>query len=175
MNAPVTTADATKAASAIDTTRPATVLGPENTATIAHLNLLQAIITRLAGNSASCKTWCLTLVTAFLSLAGTMKNPALVGAALIPVVLFGFIDTMYLATEKAYRELYNRVVAKINAGAYTVADTFDSRAPLDFAHLRAFAFSAFKSWAIWPVYLGLIGLYFYAVYFTHALEWLTKP
>ena len=74
-----------------------------------------------------------------------MKNPAMVGAALIPVVLFGFIDTMYLATEKAYRELYNRVIVKINAGGYTVADTFDARAPLDFAHLCGFAFSAFRS------------------------------
>jgi hypothetical protein len=31
---------------------------------IAHLNHMQAIITRLAGNSLQCKTWCLAIVGA---------------------------------------------------------------------------------------------------------------
>ena len=39
--------------------QPASPLDPaENPAVIAHLNMLQAVITRLAGNSAQCKTWC---------------------------------------------------------------------------------------------------------------------
>src|ERR1700752_55147 len=90
-----------------------TVLGPENAATTAHINLLQGIIDRLANNSASCKTWCLSIVAPLLSLAGAVHAPVLVTIALVPVAVFAFIDTMYLAHEAAYRELYGRIVAKI--------------------------------------------------------------
>lgn len=154
-------------------TKVATPLAPENAATLAHINLLQGIITRLAGNSASCKTWCLTLVTAILSLAGTMKNPALIEVALIPVIVFGFIDTMYLAQERAYRDLYTKVVNKINCGEYTVGDVFDARPSVGFFCLCWLAIRSFFSWAVWPVYLGVIVLYIFA-YWIGALEWLTK-
>ena len=155
-------------------TKAATALAPENAATLAHINLLQGIIARLAGNSASCKTWCLTLVTAILSLAGTMTNAALVEVALIPVIVFGFIDTMYLAHERAYRDLYTKVVNKINYGEYTVGDVFDARPSLGFFCLCWLAIRSFCSWAVWPVYLGVILLYLFAAWIG-ALEWLTKP
>jgi hypothetical protein len=151
----------------------ATTLEPGDPATLAHINLLQGIINRLAGNSASCKTWCLTLVTAILGLAGTMKNAALVEVALIPVVVFGFIDTMYLAHEKAYRELYTSVVNKINYGRYTVGDVFDATPSLGFWRLCWLAIRSFCSWAVWPVYLGVIILYVFASWIG-ALDWLTK-
>ena len=77
----------------------------DNPAAIEHIKLLQGIVNRLANNSASCKTWCLTLVAALLSLAGTSRNLAIVPISLVPVVVFGFIDTMYLAQERAYRDL----------------------------------------------------------------------
>jgi hypothetical protein len=38
----------------------------DNPAAIAHVNLIQGIINRLANNSASCKTWCLVIVSALL-------------------------------------------------------------------------------------------------------------
>ena len=50
----------------------------DNAAVIAHLNYLQAIITRLAGNSAQCKTWCLAIVSALFSFAGAFKNDKIV-------------------------------------------------------------------------------------------------
>ena len=155
-------------------TKAATALAPENAATLAHINLLQGVIARLAGNSASCKTWCLTLVTAILSLTGTMKNAALVEVALIPVIVFGFIDTMYLAHERAYRDLYTSVVNKINYGEYTVGDVFDAKPSLGFFRLCWLAIRSFCSWAVWPVYLGVIVLYVFAAWIG-ALDWLTRP
>ncbi len=74
----------------------------DNAAATAHIALLQGIINRLAGTSASCKTWCLTLVAAVLSLAATAHVPALAPLVLVPTVIFGFLDAMYLAEEKAY-------------------------------------------------------------------------
>jgi hypothetical protein len=154
-------------------TKLTTALEPADPATLAHINLLQGIIARLAGNSASCKTWCLTLVTAILSLAGTMKNPALVEVALIPVIVFGFIDTMYLTQERAYRDLYTKVVNKINTGEYTVGDAFDARPSVGFFCLCWLAIRSFCSWAVWPVYLGVVALYLFAAWIG-ALNWLTK-
>jgi hypothetical protein len=127
----------------------------DNAAALAHITLLQGIVTRLANNSASCKTWCLALVAALLSLAGATHVPGIVTFALVPVVIFGFIDTMYLAQERAYRELYRRVVDCLRARRYALEDVFDARAPLSAGQF----FSALKSWSILPVYLGLIVAY----------------
>src|SRR5438128_1647551 len=102
----------------------------DNAAVTAHIGLMQAVITRLANNSASCKTWCLTLVGALVSLAGATHVPGIVMFALVPVAIFGFMDTMYLAQEKAYRDLYRRIVTKIRDRTYALADAYEAAAPL---------------------------------------------
>ncbi len=126
----------------------------DNPAVSAHITLLQGIITRLANNSASCKTWCLTLVAALLGVAGTTHTPGIVTAALIPVAIFGFLDVMYLATEVAYRHLYGTVVAAIRAGDYTRDNVFEARARPDAGHV----IWALSSWSIVPYY-GLLVSY----------------
>jgi hypothetical protein len=131
----------------------------DNPAAIAHINLLQGIITRLANNSGSCKTWCLTLVGALLSLAGATHVPALITFALVPVVIFGFLDTMYLAQEKAYRNLYKRVMTSIQGQTYALKDAFDAKASVGFNDFL----NALRSWSVFPVYLGLIIVYFVSV------------
>lgn len=130
----------------------------ESAAVTAHVNLLQGIINRLANNSASCKTWCLTLVSALVSLAGATRAPGIITFALVPVVIFGFMDTMYLAQERAYRELYGRVVGSIRNGSYAQSSAYEARASIR----RGQVFSALTSWAIYPVYLGLIAAYLVA-------------
>jgi hypothetical protein len=93
----------------------------ESPAAIAHLNMLQAVITRLAGNSAQCKTWCVAIVSALFGLAGAAKSGRIAVAAIIPIIVFGFVDSAYLANESAYRDLCNRVIAKISVAAPTVS------------------------------------------------------
>jgi hypothetical protein len=139
-------------------------LPPDNPAVTAHITLLQGIINRLATASASCKTWCIALVAALVSLAGTTRLPGIVAIALVPVVIFGFLDASYLAQERAYRDLYKRVIDKIHTGTYTAADTFAASAPM---HTGA-RIKAFFSWSVAPMYLGLIALYVIACY----LGWL---
>ena len=127
----------------------------DNPAVTAHMNLLQGIINRLAGNSSSCKTWCLTLVASLLSLSGATHVPAIAVTALVPVVVFGLMDWMYLAHEVAYRNLFDAHVDRIHAGNYGLQHTFDAKASPNGADYR----KALKSWAIAPIYGGLIGLY----------------
>jgi uncharacterized membrane protein len=142
-----------------DTTK-SSFLPPDNAAVLAHVALLQAIIARLAGDSASCKTWCLAVVAALLSLAAATHVSGVVTFALVPVVLFGFIDTMYLAEEKAYRDLYAAIVGRIRSGQYALAEVFEARAPISICGFL----SALGSWSILPVYLGLIAMYVVASY-----------
>jgi hypothetical protein len=149
------------------------LLGPNDAATTAHISLLQGIIDRLANNSASCKTWCLSMVAALLSLAGAVHAPVLVTIALVPVAVFGFIDTMYLAHEAAYRDLYGRMVAKIRSGEYRLADAFEADAWTSYGNFFWFVFRAIGSWSIWPVYLGLVAAYLAASHFG-ALDALAK-
>lgn len=127
----------------------------DNPAIIAHLNMLQAVITRLAGNSAQAKTWCVAIVSALFGLAAATKSGRIAVAAIIPILVFGFVDAAYLANEKAYRDLYNRIVAKIRSGSYGLADYGDLSAPADAGHY----IWALSSWSVWPVYLGLIIAY----------------
>ncbi|HLZ05611.1 MAG TPA: hypothetical protein VKR55_26105 [Bradyrhizobium sp.] len=146
---------------------------PDNQAVIAHINLLQGIISRLANNSASCKTWCLSIVAALLSLAGAVHDGDLVTIALVPVAVFGFIDTMYLAFETAYRELYKGIVTKLRESRYTLADVYEANAWFGIRYFVSCFVRAFLSWAIWPVYLGLVAAYLAAWHYG-ALEALTK-
>jgi hypothetical protein len=127
-------------------------LPADSAAATGHITLLQAIITRLANNSASCKTWCLTLVAALLSLAGAVHAPQMVTAALLPVVIFGFLDVMYLATEVAYRDLYNRVIAAMRQGEYGRDLLYEARARWDAGTL----IWALGSWSIVPYYALVI-------------------
>jgi len=132
----------------------------ESPAVTAHLSMLQAVVTRLAGNSAQCKTWCVAIVSALFGLAGATKSGRIADAAIIPIVVFGFVDAAYLANERAYRQLYNRVVSKIRSRNYDLADYADLTAPVGPAHY----FGALSSWSIWPVYLGLIVAYVLVIF-----------
>lgn len=123
----------------------------DNPAVLEHIKLLQGIISRLASNSTSCKTWCLGLVCALLGLAGTTRTPAIIGFALVPVAVFGVMDTLYLAQESAYRDLYKVIVAAVRDGSYSIATVFEARAPLTLATI----WRALTSWSILPVYPGL--------------------
>ena len=134
----------------------ASPLEPANSpAAITHLNMLQAVITRLAGNSAQCKTWCVAIVSALFGLAGATKTGRIAAAAIIPIAVFGFVDAAYLANEKAYRDLYDTIAAKIRNRSYGLADFANLSAPADAGHYLW----ALASWSVWPVYIGLFVAY----------------
>lgn len=136
---------------------------------IAHINLLQGIITRLASNSASCKTWCLTLVGALLGLAGTIHSTQFVFAGVIAAVLFGYLDIVYLAQEVAYRRLYQSVITTIQTGRYSISNLYAAGAAIQ----RGDVWKSIKSWSIWPFY-GAILLVNWYCWWSGALDILSK-
>ncbi len=125
---------------------------------IAHMNTLQGIVTRLAGNSSSCKTWCLGLVTAMLSLAGSAHAPDLLPLALVPVVVFAFLDINYLSMEKWFRDQYVELSGRAREGDYRQKDMFAIR-KRSWRDAGNCFFSALFSWSVLPVYGGLVAAY----------------
>jgi hypothetical protein len=134
---------------------PSPLFPADNSAVTSHITMLQGIITRLANNSASCKTWCLTLIGALVSLSGSTHVPGIFSFTILPIVVFGFLDTMYLSQEKAYRDLFDEIAGKIRSGGYVRGDAFKAAAPLKAEHVAW----AIRSWAVLPVYAGLILAY----------------
>lgn len=68
-----------------------------------YISLLQENISRMASNSANCKTWLLTIVTAILALQLTcdeLRNILWVALGLI--ILFYILDSYYLGLERKF-------------------------------------------------------------------------
>lgn len=79
---------------------------------IKHLELIQAIVNRMANSSFLIKGWCVTLVAAILALANKDMNRGFVVIVFVPILLFWFLDAYFLNQEKRFRDLYNEVRLK---------------------------------------------------------------
>jgi len=71
-----------------------------------HLELIQAVITRMAGNSFLIRGWSVTLVSALFALAAKDAERAFVVVSYFPCVMFWWLDAYYLSQERKFRSLY---------------------------------------------------------------------
>ena len=74
---------------------------------IAHLQMIQAVITRLAGNSFMIKRWSVTVVAALFALGAVNSNEFFVYLAYLPAFMFWALDAYYLRQERLFRKLYD--------------------------------------------------------------------
>src|SRR5262245_26241365 len=72
-----------------------------------HLEMIQAVITRMAGNSFLIRGWTVTLVAALFALAADKANRSFVVIAYFPSIAFWCLDAYYLAQERRFRALYD--------------------------------------------------------------------
>ena len=121
----------------------------------AHLGILQSVIQRMAGNSTSCKTWCITVVSAVLVIVADKGKPDFAFIALIPAFLFLALDAYYLALEKAFRESYVEFVKKIHSGVASAEDLY-TIAPK--GNHSKHQIAALKSFSVWGFYVTLFVL-----------------
>ena len=75
----------------------------------AHLEMIQAIINRMATNSFHLKGWSVTLVAALFALAAKDSTPVFVYLAYFPAFAFWLLDGFFLHQEKLFRALYDHV------------------------------------------------------------------
>src|SRR2546427_3132215 len=84
--------------------------------TQSYLTILQGVISRMAGNSGSAKTWCIALLSAILGVVAETDKPKYALLASIPTALFFFLDAYYLGLERRFREQYNPFITKLHDG-----------------------------------------------------------
>jgi hypothetical protein len=76
-----------------------------------YLEMLQAVIARLAGNSFSIKSWAVALVAVLGGFAAKDSDPRFVFGLWLPAFCFWGLDSFYLRQEQLYRALYDAVVS----------------------------------------------------------------
>lgn len=76
---------------------------------IKHMEMIQGIINRMAGNSFALKGWAVTLIAGIFALASKDADKMYFLIAYVPIIVFWGLDTYYLLQERLYRSLYNKV------------------------------------------------------------------
>lgn len=76
---------------------------------ILHLEFIQNIINRMNSNSFQIKEWMVTIVSALLALYASSDNVTYIFVAIVPTLLFWYLDAYYLQLERKFRGLYDDV------------------------------------------------------------------
>ena len=129
-------------------------LDHESSSVQQHLGMVQSIIARMAENSRSCKVWCVTLVAATLVLVARTGEPQHALIALIPSLLFLFLDSYYLALERSFISSQDAFVGKLRRGELIRTDIYDV-APRDMGWPRV-GRCLVGSISIWPFYALIV-------------------
>ncbi len=125
-------------------------LGDTSPSVQTHLGIIQGVIDRMAGNATSCKTWCITLVSAILVVIADKDRPNLALLAVPPVLIFGALDVYYLALENGFRNSYDAFITKLHAGKLLPSDLYSMRPS------GKFKAKALKSFSVWAFYGSLL-------------------
>lgn len=116
-----------------------------------HLSILQSVIQRMAENSSSAKTWCITLVSATLVLIVEKEKPSLFWVSAFPIVSFGALDIYYLSLEKRFRQTYEEFIGKLHKNELVSADLFEVTPASGAAEYHI---ESLRSFSIWGFYLS---------------------
>ncbi|MCU0568943.1 MAG: hypothetical protein MUF49_20380 [Oculatellaceae cyanobacterium Prado106] len=149
-----------------------TPVNAESSAVQSYLNLLQGVITRMAGNSSNCKSLCITLVSAIAVFIADKGQPHYIVITIIPILLFSLLDAYYLGLEQGFRETYNDFVNRLHHNKAYSTDLFrilpqgrDKDKGLTRFDPVVATRKAYKSFSVYPFYLVLfvvlgVGWYF---------------
>jgi hypothetical protein len=77
--------------------------------TVKHLEFLQSVISRLAGNSFLIKGWALTIAAAFYGFSVGNAKWSIAFVGLFPIIMFWGLDAYFLHREQLFRDLYKAV------------------------------------------------------------------
>lgn len=74
-----------------------------------HMQMIQAVVNRLAHSSFLLKGWSVILVSALFALAAKDAKPYFIYLAYFPAIAFWGLDAYYLRQEKLFRKLHDKV------------------------------------------------------------------
>lgn len=121
-----------------------------------YLTILQGVINRMATNSANCKTWCITLVSAITVVTADNTKPDYIFIGTIPILLFSLLDSYYLGLERSFRNSYNEFINKLHNGQAQVEDIYIVNPDGGLGKRIQSTLSALFSFSIGPFYILLI-------------------
>lgn len=83
---------------------------------IAHVEMMQGIINRLADNSAKCKEWCFALIAALIVFLFSSENEAKIDFRILYFIIgiFCVLDAYYLGLERNLKSHLSAFVEKLN-------------------------------------------------------------
>ena len=125
-----------------------------------HLDLVQGVVNRLAGNSFSVKTWAVGLITILGALTAKDGDPRMAIALLFPALCFWGLDAYYLRQERLFRELYKKIVARDTGVPVYSLDTTPCENEVD--GIVKVAFSPTIKWLHIPIVVFVIVLIGYS-------------
>ncbi|MBZ5594766.1 MAG: hypothetical protein LAP39_21180 [Acidobacteriia bacterium] len=115
---------------------------------IKYLEMLQAVIGRMAGNQFTLRTWSVGLGTAVIGYGASKEgHPKAALLAIFPAIVFWFLDAYYLALEREFRVLFSTAL-----GAKGDQATFSFAASVT----RTDLLEAFRRPAVWLVHSAVI-------------------
>ncbi|MCW4461375.1 hypothetical protein OK349_06620 [Sphingomonas sp. BT-65] len=79
---------------------------------VAHLGMIQGVITRMSGFSASAKTFLVTILAGLAAISLQANSMQLGVIAMIAAVLLFLIDTYYMTLEVQFRTFYDKVIVR---------------------------------------------------------------
>ncbi|QXI25235.1 MULTISPECIES: hypothetical protein [Pseudomonas] len=78
-------------------------------AKLKHLEFVQGVVNRLSTNSFLLKGWSIILISALFALSAKDSDKGFALLAYIPGIAFWGLDGYFLALERCYRKLYDKV------------------------------------------------------------------
>jgi hypothetical protein len=127
----------------------------ESPAVIKHIELLQDIISRMANNSASCKTWALTIITALIALSTVMQRIPII-ICIIPTIMFFLLDAYYLGLERHFICLQKEFVNKLKNNTIEVEDFYLIKAKNSIKSNLKFIYNGMRSFSTSFIYASII-------------------
>jgi len=97
-----------------------------------HLATIQAIISRMAGNSLEVRKWTVGVISVILGFSVDKADARLALLAFVAALVFWYLDSFYLYQERLFRTLFERVrfapVAQLEAQPYFLNPDYEKGA-----------------------------------------------
>lgn len=126
-----------------------------------HLEFIQNIISRMAGNLFFLRGWTITLIAALLALfAKGTKDNHIIAFLIVLILVFWILDSYFLSQERLFRDLYNHVRKLKEEEIDFSMDTSEYK-----KYKKNTLIYAMYSSTLLVFYLPLIGVALFIIYF----------